>query len=377
LKTAEKKKIKSQSGSYFQIAVISLLLGLVIGSIIMLILGQNPLSAFYNFLQGCGIAPKSNYAGGKNQLSDFSSFIDYLTPMIFAALAVAIAMKAGLFNIGISGQMLFAGFMATILVGYSEIPSGIAKVLVVIIGILCGALMGGLIGFLKYKFNINEVVSSIMLNYIAEYIISFFINTMYVDPVSRQSTEISQSARLTLHQIKIGDIKYDIPIGFVIAIIAAVIIKFILDKTVLGYEIKAVGANKKAAEYAGIAVNKNILVTMGISGALSGLAGVTYYMGYLASIQPKTLSDLGFNSIAVSILGNNEPVGIFFSAIIVNIIDKGSTYMSSKTGLDAEIAPVITGVILLSSACGVMYRQYGKKIAEKLQEKKNAKEDVA
>ena len=157
------------------IPLVEVLLGLAAGAVIFLILGKNPLEAFQSILQGCGILPKAKYAGGKGMFTDFMSFLDNWTPMIFAALAVAVAFKGGLFNIGVSGQMLLSGFIATITVGYSGLPAVVAKPLVIVIGMAAGALVGGLIGYLKYRFNINEVVSSIMINYIFQYALSFFI----------------------------------------------------------------------------------------------------------------------------------------------------------------------------------------------------------
>ncbi|WP_455618547.1 ABC transporter permease [Eisenbergiella sp.] len=333
------------------IPVFCVLIGLIVGAVVIAILGKNPFSAYYNLLQGCGLAPKASYAGYKSILTDFLSFLNYLTPMIFAALAVAVAMRTGLFNIGVSGQMLAAGFLSSILVGYSGLNAVLAKPLVLLIGILAGALVGGLIGLLKYKFNINEVVSSIMLNYIIQYVCSFCINTFYVDPVSRQSKAIAPAARLTLADTVVGNLKMDIPLGFVLALIAVFAVKFLLDRTKMGYEMKAVGFSRSASRYAGINVGKNIVVTMLISGALAGLAGVTYYLGYFASIQPRVLSSTGFDAIAVSLLGSNNPVGIIFSSFLITIVDKGSTYMSSAAGIQAEIADVITGIILLFSAC--------------------------
>lgn len=335
------------------IPVFCVLIGLIAGAVVIAILGKNPFSAYYNLLQGCGLAPKASYAGYKSILTDFLSFLNYLTPMIFAALAVAVAMRTGLFNIGVSGQMLAAGFLSSILVGYSGLNAVLSKPLVLLIGILAGALVGGLIGLLKYKFNINEVVSSIMLNYIIQYVCSFCINTFYVDPVSRQSKAIAPAARLTLADTLVGNLKMDIPLGFILALIAVFAVKFLLDRTKMGYEMKAVGFSRSASRYAGINVGKNIVVTMLISGALAGLAGVTYYLGYFASIQPRVLSSTGFDAIAVSLLGSNNPVGIIFSSFLITIVDKGSTYMSSAAGIQAEIADVITGIILLFSACSV------------------------
>ena len=352
----------------FLVPTFAILMSLIVGAIVIAVVGQNPIGAYHNLLQGAGILPKASYAGGKGMLTDFMSFLNALTPLIFAALAVVVAFKAGLFNIGVSSQMLFAGFMATILIGYSELNSFMAKPLVIMIGILCGALLGGLIGYLKYRFNINEVVSCIMLNYICQYIISFFINMFYVDVVSRQSRNISKAASLTLKNVECFGMKMELPLGILLAVIASFGVQFILEKTKLGYELKAVGANQKAAKYAGIKVGRTMVMAMVISGALAGLAGVTYYLGYNTSIQPRVLSSVGYDAIAVSLLGNASPIGSMLAAFLITIISKGSTYMSSMAGVPQEMASVITALILLFSACGAYIKYCFKRLQDKKQD---------
>lgn len=337
---------------HYMIPVFTILLSLLFGILVIALLGRNPLQAYYNLLQGSGLAPKASYAGHKGMITDFTSFLNALTPMLFAALAVLIALKAGLFNIGVSGQMLAAGFTATILIGYSSLPAVIAKPLVVMIGFIIGALAGALVGWLKHRFNINEVVSTIMFNYIFQNVISFLINTFYVDPVSRQSRNVGQAARLTLVDAVVGDYKMDIPLGILVAVIGIAITAFVMDQTTLGFEIKAVGNSIRAAEYAGIRVGRTRVLAMMLSGGFAGLAGVTYYLGYFASIQPKVLVSTGYDAIAVALLGNSSPIGIVFSSFLITVISKGSTYMSSASGVQAEIASAITGIILLFSACG-------------------------
>lgn len=368
------KLLGNEKYQKFTIPVFAILLSLIFGGIVILILGKNPISVYANLLQGSGVLPKPKYAGGKSMLTDFFSFLNYWTPMIFAALAVAVALKAGLFNIGVSGQMLAAGFVSSILVGYSTLSAPIAKPLAFVICLIVGGLVGGLIGWLKYKFNINEVVSSIMINYIVEYVVAFFIYTKYVDPVSRQSLKISDAARMTLTSVEIDGYKFDIPLGIVIAFLAVFVIHFIFKKTTFGYELKAVGANRKAAGYAGISVGKNMILAMMISGVLAGAAGSTYYMGYFASIQPKVLASTGFDSIAVALLGNSNPIGIIFASFLISVIGKGSTYLSSSASLDAEIASVITGLILLFSACGVYIQYKVKRSKDRLEELDKQKE---
>ncbi len=336
----------------YMIPIFTIVLSLIFGAIIIALLGSNPFKAYYNLLQGSGLAPKASYAGHKGIITDFTSFLNALTPMLFAALAVLIALKAGLFNIGVSGQMLAAGFTATILIGYSVLPAVTAKPLVVFIGFIIGALAGALVGFLKHRFNINEVVSTIMFNYIFQYIVSFLINTFYVDPVSRQSKNVGASGRLTLVDVVVGDYKMDIPLGILLAAVGIAVTAFLMNKTILGFEIKAVGSSIRAAEYAGIRVGRTRVLAMMLSGGFAGLAGVTYYMGYFASIQPKVLVSTGYDAIAVALLGNSSPIGIIFSSFLITVISKGSTYMNSASGVQAEIASAITGIILLFSACG-------------------------
>jgi ABC-type uncharacterized transport system permease subunit len=365
--------INNEKWQSISIPLVAIIMSFIAAAIVILLMGKNPLQAFYNLFQGAGILPKPSYAGYKSMLTDFMSLLNAMTPLLFASLAVAVAFRAGLFNIGVAGQMLVSGFFATIIVGYSGLDAIIAKPLVLLIGIVAGGLMGGLVGWLKYKFNINEVVSTIMLNYIAQYVISFFIQMYYIDPVSRQSQYISDAARLTLVNVEVGNLKMDIPLGFVLAIITAILIKILMDKTVVGFDIKAVGSNRNAAKYAGINVGRNTVLAMVISGSLAGLAGVTYYLGYYASIQPKVLSDIGFDSIAVALLGNSHPIGVIFSSSLISIIDQGSTYMSSQAGIRQEISSVIVGLILLFSACGVYLKYKISRMNEKEAERKESK----
>lgn len=356
-----------------RISLFSIIISLLVGAMIFIALGKNPFSAYGNLLQGSGLLMKQKYAGRQNMFTDFMSFLDTLTPMIFAALSVAFALKAGLFNIGVSGMMLTAGFIATLTVGYSSLPAILAKPLVLIIGIISGAMVGALIGWLKYRFNINEVVSSIMINYTLMYIFTFFINTFYLDPVSRQSIAISEEARLTLVNVKAFDLKFCIPLTFPLAIIAAILVRFLINRTTAGFEIQAVGLGKKAANYAGISISKNMMLAMTISGALAGLAGVTYFCGYNASIRPGVVPSMGFNAIAVALLGCCDPIGCIFASFLITTISNGSIYMSSQQGVEVEIADLITSVILIFAACSEFLRMYIEKISMELNDKKDVK----
>ena len=335
------------------VSAAALLLTFLTASLLLLLMKKNPLTAFQSFLQGCGFVPKEKYGGGSGMMTDLLDFLNYLTPLILASLAFIAAFKAGLFNIGISGQMLLAGFVATVLVGYNKSLSAVAaKPLVILIGLIVGGLTGALIGYMKYRFNIHEVVSTIMINYIISYLTGFLINTNYVDMMTRNSRVCSPEARLTLTNVMISGMKCKVPLGLIAAVLVALLVSFLFRKTTVGFEIKAVGQNRRCSEYAGIRVNRTIMLSMGLSGAIAGLAGVAYYLGYTNTIIPKTLANMGYDSISVALLGSGSPIGSMFAAVIVSVFQQGANYMSSRLGVAKEIASLITGILLLFASCG-------------------------
>ena len=342
--------------SKYLIPLITIILSMITASVVVLLLGRDPILALGGFLRGSGFLPRFAYAGGQNMLTDFLSFLGILAPMMLAALAVSVALRAGLFNIGTAGQMLAAGFIATVFIGYSGLDAWLAKPLVILVGMITGGLIGAAIGFLKYRFNIHEVVSSIMFNYIISYVTGFFINGYFVDAISRSSKICGAASRLSISDIAAGSMRLTIPLGIVIALAAVFVMRFVLDRTVVGFEINAVGKNKKCAQYAGIRVGYITILAMFFSGILAGLAGVTYYLGYFNTIIPKELASLGYDAIAASMLGNISPLGCIFSSTLITIFQRGTVYMSSISGIPREIASVITGILLLFSACGEYIR---------------------
>jgi ABC-type uncharacterized transport system, permease component len=348
--------LDSEKWSGVSIPILSIVLSLVTASVMLLILGKNPLVAFLSFLQGSGFVPKGSYGGGSGMLTDFFTFLNVLAPMLLASLGFIVAFRAGLFNIGISGQMMAAGFLATALIGYSGLDAWLAKPLVILIGMIAGGLLGAFVGFLKYRFNIHEVVSTIMLNYIISYLTGFFINTKFADSLTRSMKICSPASRLTWMNLQIGGVKCNVPLGIVLAIAAAFAVKFLFDKTVFGFELRAVGRNPVCAKYTGIKVGRRIVVSLMLSGMLAGLAGVTYYCGYYNTIVPKSLCSMGYDAIAVALLGNSSPIGCIFASILITIFQNGSNYMSSTLGVAKEIASLITGILLLFSACGGYFR---------------------
>lgn len=348
--------LAEEKTSRFAIPILSILFSLIVASIFLLWLGTNPLEAFGALLKASGMLPKDRYSQGQGMLTDLTAFLGILAPMLLAALGVIIGMRTGLFNIGVSGQMLAAGFTATVLIGYSGLSAVLAKPLTILVGAAVGGIIGVFVGFLKYKFNIHEVVTCIMVNYIINYVVSFFINSYYADIITRSSRVSSPASSLTITGLSLFGLSISFPIGIVLALVGVFAMRFLLDKTIIGLELKALGLNRDCARYVGINVNRRTAFSMMLSGVFAGLAGVTYYMGYYNTIVPRSLSELGYDSVAVALLGNSNPVGSIFSSILITVFQRGSVYMSSQVGVPKEIAQVVVGIMLVFCACGTYVR---------------------
>ncbi|MBE6062668.1 MAG: ABC transporter permease [Clostridium butyricum] len=322
-------------------SLLAVVLGLIAGAILMLSIGDSPIDG-YAYL----------FKGALMNTQRIGDTLATAAPLIFTGLSVGFAFKTGLFNIGTPGQMLAGGFTATAIgLLYSDSMPRILLLSAMIIG---GALAGGIWAFvpgiLKAKFNVNEVVSSIMMNWIAYWIVNYSIPFYFKGTSETESKNIPAIASLKTEWLtNIFDGSY-INLGLILAIIAVVVIGFILNKTVLGYELKAVGFNREAAEYAGMSVNKNIVLSMMIAGALSGLAGVAQYVGNSSNMQIGVMPSQGFDGIAVSLLGANSPIGILVSAIFFGLLYSGKGFMNVNTSIPPEIADTIIAIIIYFAA---------------------------
>lgn len=322
-------------------SILAVILGLIAGAILMLVIGDSPAEG-YMYL----------FKGGLMNIERIGNTLATATPLILTGLSVAFAFKTGLFNIGTPGQMLFGGFCATI-VGLSygaTMPRVILVLVMIIVGALAGAIWAFVPGLLKAKFNVNEVVSSIMMNWVCYWIVYYVIPAYFKGSSETESRNILDAASLkTPWLTNLFQDSY-INLGIFVAIIAVIVVGFILNKTVLGYQLKAVGFNRDAAEYAGMSVNKNIVVSMMIAGALSGLAGVTQYVGNSSNIQIGVMPSQGFDGIAVSLLGANSPIGVLVSAIFFGLLYSGKGFMNANTSIPPEIADTIIATIIYFAA---------------------------
>jgi len=322
-------------------SILAVVLGLIAGAILMFVIGDNPADG-YAYL----------FKGGLMNVSRIGDTLATATPLILTGLSVGFAFKTGLFNIGTPGQMLFGGFCATAvgLTYNAGMSRPILLLFMIIVGGLAGAIWAFVPGLLKAKFNVNEVVSSIMMNWICYWIVYYAVPFYFKGSSETESKNIPEIASLRTNWLTDLFSGSYINLGILISIIAVIVIGFILNKTVLGYELKAVGFNKYSAEYAGMSVNKNIIVSMMIAGALSGLAGVTQYIGNASNIQIGVMPSQGFDGIAVSLLGANNPVGIFISAIFFGLLYSGKGFMNANTSIPPEIADTIIATIIYFAA---------------------------
>lgn len=343
----------------FFISLLAVLFGLLAGALLMAITGHNPLEGFSYLLEG----------GLKNP-ERIGNTLATATPLILTGLSVAFAFRTGLFNIGAAGQMLIGGFCATA-VGLSfDMARPLLLLVMVLMGMLGGALWALIPGILKAKFNVHEVVSTIMMNWIAYwtiyYVVPAYFKGEFLETESRRLPETATLKWKFLSDIFGGSY---INLGLIIALVFVFIVGFIINKTTLGYELKAVGYNRHAAEYAGIAVNRGIILSMLISGGLAGLAGVVQYAGNASSIQIGILPSQGYDGIAVALLGANTPIGVMLSAIFFGLLYSGRGFMSAMTDIPPEISDSIIAIVIYFAATSILIERLLRRFKKPLSEK--------
>ncbi len=278
----------------------------------------------------------------------------YSTPYIFAGLAVALGFRSGLFNIGVEGQ-LFIGAMAATYIGYSikGLPMLIHLPLALLAGALAGAIWSAIAGFLKAYTGAHEVVTTIMLNYVAfrlsDYMLTGPMKRSGFNPVS---PPIEKSAWLP----KLAPDPLRFHAGFFLALIAAYLVYWFLWKTTWGFEMRTVGSNPSAARYAGISVANNFILAMALSGALGGLAGTNEILGVNHFMAEAFSSGYGFDSIALALLGKSHPVGVVLASLLWGFLKAGATRMQSAAGVPIDIVQIVQGMVIVFVAAPELVR---------------------
>jgi general nucleoside transport system permease protein len=276
------------------------------------------------------------------------------TPYIFAGLAVALAFRCGLFNIGAEGQLALGALLAAwVGVNLKGLPLPIHLPLTLLAGMLGGFVWGMIPGFLKARTGAHEVITTIMLNYIAAQLTGYLLSGPWRDPsptnVTAQTPRIAEAARLPN---LLPGLHWGVPLAF----LAAVAVWYFLWKTTWGFEIRTVGANSSAARAAGINISRNIILAMALSGALAGLGGAVQVAGVNYRSTLGFNVGYGFDSIAIALLGRNTPIGVVLAALLFGGLRNGATVMQFRTQISADIISVIQALILIFIAADQIIR---------------------
>jgi general nucleoside transport system permease protein len=360
-----KSKIKNQKSKIpmrllrtLVFPLVAVLAAFVVGGIVVAVIGDDPFNV-YRLLVGSALSWPDGIG--------YTLF--YATPLIFTGLAVAVAFRCGLLNIGAEGQLYVAAF-ATAWVGikfggtvvdvfgtptnyaWATLPAALLLPLVVLTAILVGALWGAIPGYLKARFGSHEVINTIMLNFVALALVSYFTQYYYKaagDPIM-QSVPIGPGAELPRLGAFVPGLPERIPVNvaFLLALAACALVYVFLWRTRWGYEIRATGANPQAAEYGGINVRRQIVLAMAVSGALAGMVAVNEVLGYRYRYYDGFSANYGFTGIAVALLGRNHPVGVLLSALLFAALIRGGIFVDAfSEKVSKDIVEVLQAVVIL------------------------------
>jgi len=332
------------------VPLLAVFTALVIGALVIKTVGGDPIAAYRGLFEGA--------FGSAKALSETTV---WATPYIFAGLAVALAFKGGLFNIGAEGQLAL-GAVAAAWVGYTlpdvlgvTLPAVVHIPLAVGAGMLAGAIWGAIPGWLKARMGGHEVINTIMMNYIALNMTSFLLNGPMKDPsplnVVARTPGIAESARIP--PVFSG---FRFHWGFILALVVTGIVWWVLQKTTLGFEIRTAGANPDAARYAGVSVPRTIVITMMLSGMLAGLAGTIEVTALNYRHELGFSVGYGFDAIAIALLGKTHPLGVVLASLLFGAMRNGATRMQFLTQIPVDVISVIQALILLFVAADAIIR---------------------
>ena len=339
--------------------IVAVFIALIIGGIIMISKGVNPFVAYFDMVKAAFYqsSPRSPFFSG------LAKTLFIATPLIFSALAAMVAFHAGLFNIGMQGQMVAGGLTAAFwaIVFKNQVLGNV--VIVIIVAMFAGFVWAGIAGFLKSKFGVNEVISTIMLNYIIVEIQNFLINGPLKDPLSQspQTAKVVKGARLPLLFAKVT--KQNLNFGFILAILLIIALFCFFKYFKKGYEIKAVGQSETVAENAGINPKSIMFLAMGIAGACAGLGGAERVLGGASQYAYTELimGDYGFTGLAVALLGKNNPFGILVAGIFYAALEVGGQMLQQRYQVDKEIVYIIQALIIIFVASENLFKFFIKK----------------
>lgn len=324
----------------FLVPIISILAGFLVGAVIMLIWSYNPFEAY-----------SSMFLSALGNMNGIGETIREATPLIFTAIGFAVASSAGFFNIGLPGQAQ-AGWLTSIwiVLANPNMPKFLLLPLATVAGAIAGAVVAGIAGWLRAQFGTNEVITTIMLNYIVLYTCQYLMQqVMYkglrVDTDTTKTISQNGSLKITWLTSMFGESR--INAGIFLALVAVVAYWYLMKKTTIGFEIRSVGANPYASQYAGMSTKKNIVLSMLLSGGFAGLGGVVQGLGTYQNYFNQTTSlDIGWDGLSVALLGGGTALGILLAAILFSILKIGGLGMQTIAGIPYEIVSIVIAAII-------------------------------
>lgn len=328
----------------------AIVLAVLVGGVIMLAIGENPIEAYWALLRGM--------FGSRDRVA---AALGRSTPFIGAALAVAFAFRAGLFNIGAEGQLLVGATVAAWVGGFGvvgDVPGVVAIVLVLLAGILGGGLFGAIPGALKARTGAHEVITTIMLNNIALLGVRWLVTSQ--DPVILRDMSASVPRTATLPERArlpvLIDSEPPLHLGFIVMVLLAGFVWFVLQRTTTGFEVRAVGQSPTASRYGGINVGRTIVLVMSLAGACAGLAGAGEISGTSGFLSPGVFFAIGFDSIAIALLARANPFAVIPAAVLWGSMLSGAALMQQETGISIDIVRIVQALVLLFVAADVIVR---------------------
>ncbi len=355
--------VGTSAGRALMLPALALVTALIIGAVIIAVTdvdtlrvwGDDPVEAFRLTVSGIADAYRALFVGSLGSPRAITETLFAATPLILAGLAVAIGFQAGLFNIGVNGQMHIGG-MAALWVGFSvALPTIVHIPVALFAAVIAGAIWGGIAGFLKARTGAHEVITTIMLNFIALFLVDYLLKSSIFraagrnDPISRPAETSAQFPTL------LGDFR--LHIGFLVALAAVLFAWWLMYRTTIGFEFRAVGANPEGSRYAGMNVAWIYLSVMAVCGALAGVGGANQILG----LEPyrgisNFAGSVGFDAIALALLGRSHPVGVLFAGLLFGGLRAGGREMQGAAGIPIDLVLVLQALIIVLIAAPEMVR---------------------
>ncbi len=356
--------VAESTGRALILPTLALITALIVGAFIIALsdidnlrrLGTEPGAALGGMLGEVWTAYRALFRGAVGSINAISETLFATTPLLLAGLGIALGFRAGLFNIGAQGQMLIGGIVATYVGVHLDAPGIIHIPLTLLAGVAGGFVWGGLAGLLKARTGAHEVITTIMGNFIALYLVQWLLTTPSLQEAGRNNP-VSEPLAPTAHLPRLFGSEFRVTIGFLIAIAGVFLLHWLLFRSSVGFEFRAIGANPQAGSYAGMNVAILVTLAMAIAGGFAGVAGANQVMGLAPfKASPALAASVGFDAITVALLGRSNPVGVLWAAILFGALTAGGRVMQGAAQIPLDLVVVLQALIVIFVAAPGLIR---------------------